>query len=197
MGHWRATIIEHYYFTTKGILPAWVTASVEDAQVIGAKRWRHVDGRIVTTEQGETYEWSITLDSLLLGVDRQATVHKRDGNPLNFARENLILGSGNDYVGQGDMTYLVLPDAQTALIDTEDVEYTQPHKWAGIKRRGQFIVETNMYEGGTRRRVRLGHFLLGLDDQRNKVLTHLNGDTLDFRKQNLVLGATKRRHEND
>lgn len=86
-----------------------------------------------------------------------------------------------------NLAYIILCDRQgkevaRALIDLEDVEKVKNYRWS--YRRNQYVAYNSFKEKCDKK---LTHFIL---DSKGKHIYHKNLNTLDCRKENLILGKT-------
>jgi len=172
----------------------YMSCSVDDIDVIKEYRWRVIDGSPVTTKTSGTLEYRHTFDSIVLGVDRNGWLTRRDKNVLNCQRTNLSMSPSkreNVILRGEDVSYIVLPNAQTVLIDTEDMELVSQYLWYSIVYRGHQVVMSRYMDKEATRKVQLPRLLLQLDGQSSRSVKHHNGDRLDCRKQNLYIVNSK------
>lgn len=91
----------------------------------------------------------------------------------------------------GKYSVLPLSNGQEALIDTEDVEKVLPHSWCCIpKAHNEFRVCTR-----TKKKVVYLHRLL-LGAPQSLEVDHINGNSLDNRKDNLRLATHRQNLKN-
>ncbi len=88
---------------------------------------------------------------------------------------------------------VIVSEKYGVLLDAEDLDKYRIHLWSisSLKRKKPYV-RANIYVDGKRKKISLHRFLLGLSNEDVEV-DHVNGDTLDNRKQNLRI-ATK--HQN-
>lgn len=168
----------------------FMSCSVEDEVIIGEYRWRVIDGVPVTTKTSGSLEYRHTFDSVVLGVDRNSSLTRRDKNPLNCQRTNLSMSPSKreNVVLHGDeVSYIVLPNAQTVLIDTEDIPLVTQYLWYSLVYRGQQVVMSRFVDGENTRKVQLPRLLMNLDGQSSRSVKHRNGDRMDCRRSNLYV----------
>lgn len=169
---------------------ATVTSSASDQDTLGQYRWRVIDGLAVTTKHSGSLEFRTTIDSVLLGVDRTVTLPRRDKNPLNAQRENIKMSPSareNVITTKGQVSYLILPNAQTVVFDSADAELVNQYTWYSLVYRGQPTIMARYNDGTGTRKVQLPRLLLGLTRQDSRSVKHRNDDRMDCRKRNLYI----------
>ena len=169
---------------------ATVTASTSDLDPLSQYRWRVIDGIPVTTRMSGSLEYRTTIDSVLLGVDRTVTLPRRDRNVLNSQRENIKMSPSareNVITTKGQVSYLILPNAQTVVFDSDDAELVNQYTWYCLVYRGQPTIMARYNDGSGTRKVQLPRLLLGLTRQDSRSVKHRNDDRMDCRRQNLYL----------
>jgi hypothetical protein len=171
----------------------YLTASLGDVDSLAEHRWRWIRGTAATVIEEAGQYVSTTLDSILLGVERDVSVYHRDGNPLNYQRENLTFFNSkhrNQYLTNtksSKLTYLLVHPATTILVDSDCKNLIHPYTWSVRTTRGKQIVQADYKKDGKRRHVQLARLILGLNEMDRRPVRYKNGDTLDCRRKNLEL----------
>jgi hypothetical protein len=75
----------------------------------------------------------------------------------------------------------------TILIDDEDFQRFSEHTWHILHNKFNKYCQTDIYNKGKRKTMRLHRFILGLDFGDKRMINHKNGDGLDNRKSNLEI----------
>ena len=172
------------------------TGSLEDQPMIESHRWRYINEQVVTTVIGDGMEMRATIESLMCDADRKTVMIHRNGNRLDYTRENLTFmvraSKQNTIVRSGDAALVLLPNAQTATIDLEDINKVRPYyfRFWYDKGRQRGIIYAHLHDssGNTVRRT-LARCVLNLNPKDSRTIVHLNGDTFDCRKSNLRIGG--------
>lgn len=96
----------------------------------------------------------------------------------------------NNYIRDGEMTFLTITSDRfgvlSFIIDSEDVERVQEHKWC-VQRCGgdsKYPSVQKYYAKATDGRNILLHRFI-INAQKGSVVNHINGNTFDMRKKNL------------
>jgi hypothetical protein len=168
--------------------------------------WRKQDIR-ETSEVRGTYKddgkkVNITLQRYILNFPNQ-TIYHLDGNKLNNCRSNLSFTKpirGNDYITEHNTSLMVLSKRNgekiEVKIDTEDIEKMKEFTWISEWHNdiNNYLINTVIYGGDKqRKKLTLQNFLL--ENASTKIVTFINGNRLDFRRSNLVLGDIKNKYE--
>lgn len=167
-----------------------LSCSLQDYELVTTHRFRWALDRAVTTTIEEGKEVMTTLDSLLMGMPRSVSVVHRNGNPTDYTRENLSLMGGsktNTIITQGDLSYLILPNAETVMIDTEVIPRIQAYTFSVVIQRGQSLLQASYKENGLERKIQLPRLILGLSPQDRRPVRFKNGDVFDCRRDNLIV----------
>lgn len=179
------------YVELDNVTPSvYMSCSVEDQQVISEYRWRVIDGLPVTTKASGTMEYRHTFDSIVCNVHRNSSLTRRDKNPFNCQRQNMSMSPSkreNVILRGEDFSYLVLPNAQTVLIDTDDIDLVSQYLWYPLVYRGQQVIMSRYTDGQTVKKVQLPRLLVGVTPQNCQGVRHINNDRMDCRKENLVV----------
>lgn len=179
-------------------VPTYLTASVSDKQIVESHRWRYVHNKAVTViPQDNTYV-TATLDSLLLGVSRKMTVHHQDGNPLNYQRTNLKFFNSktvNQYIADGDTTYLLIRNAHTVFIDTDQRSRVEAYTWSIRNYKGKPTVVADYKADGIRHTLQLARLLMGIELKDSRSVVTRDGDYLNCRLSNLTLPIREKSNE--
>ncbi|MDQ1146060.1 hypothetical protein QE429_002887 [Bacillus sp. SORGH_AS 510] len=136
----------------------------------------------------------ISLRKMILGYDKDKTAYFVNGNRLDFRLENIKLYSDkmtNDYYIEEQVAHIFIKISNeetytVTMIDEEDLEKVMQlgYTWHYYQGNGEpYIVNTIVEEDGKRKRVYL-HRIVN-DCPEDKVVDHINHDTLDNRKSNL------------
>lgn len=86
-----------------------------------------------------------------------------------------------------------LTQGKFALVDPEDYERVSAFKWhASLESRGtKYYAVRFCYDTGRRTKIRMHRFILGLPpgifDPEDRVVDHINNDSLDNRRENLEI----------
>jgi hypothetical protein len=162
----------------------FVIAYATDAEELSSHRLRWIAGHVLTTQMVDGLELPIPAVNILLRLPRTASVCHLNRDTTDLRRDNLKRGKAipsNDYRQQGEVTYLCLPNGQTAYIDSDDIARVCQQQWSARITHGEVHVV------GRKRKGRLDRFLLGMKPHDQRRLTHLNNDPLDCRKSNLYV----------
>lgn len=165
-------------------LTTFLTASLQDVDVIKQHRWRVLGDTVFTIVETKT----VPFTSLVLNLSSEDTPYQKDGNPYNLSRDNLKYGQNdktNEVLVNGDYAYMTLPDAQVVIIDSVDVERVTPYHWKVYKVRGAEVVRTHYKVNGKWKKVDLNRYILNYTGR--KPVVNLNGDILDNRRRNLLI----------
>lgn len=151
--------------------------------------WRYCYGSAFTVVGTEM----VSLDSLILNLSPLAVVKKRNKNPHDYTRTNLSLSRQTSRQPSrievnGDVAYLILRDAQTVILDAEDVSRVEMYSWSTNIVRGIPHIVTVTNEG---RKMRLPRLILSIHPKNNASLVHINGDPFDCRKSNLQFSGSR------
>lgn len=132
---------------------------------------------------------SVTMDSVLTGCDRRTTLHRKDGNPLNVTRANLQYATPTQHttIANGDVTYLLLDNAVTVVIDTDRVEQVTRYRWCTRLYRGRVQIVARKKSTDGVQRIQLPRLLLGLSPYEKRAVQFRNGDRYDCRLSNLTI----------
>lgn len=167
-----------------------LSCSLQDYELVTSHRFRWALNRAVTTTIENGKEVVTTLDSLLMGMPRSVSVVHRNDNPTDYTRENLSLVGGsktNTIITQGDLSYLVLPNAETVMIDTDSIPLIQSYTFSIVIQRQQALIQAVYRDNGLERKVQLPRLILGLSPHDRRSVRFLNGDLFDCRRSNLVV----------
>lgn len=97
------------------------------------------------------------------------------------------------------MKTIKLSQGKVALVDDEDYERVNQHKWYAYKHRGQYYAQRNVYENGKQSPEQMHRFILeskpddpmvdhkdnvGLNNQRSNLRPCTNGQNMMNRKKN-------------
>ena len=186
---------QRMFIEITNVIPvAYVTASQSDQEMIAEYRWRLINDKLVTTVPSGSVEVRTTLDSMLFSMSRTQTLPHTNNNIFDYSRENLRLspskGKNQILINTGS-ALLLLPNAQTAIIDPWDVAKVEPYNWSCKVLRGQPTVMTKYSLGGRLHSVQLSRLLLDIQPNDARVVTHKNGDVYDYRRSNLNLRNRK------
>ncbi len=80
---------------------------------------------------------------------------------------------------------ILLSKGLVALVDDEDYERLQQHKWYAQAAPHGFYARRFVYQDSSARMVAMHREILGLSSSDPREVDHINHDTLDNRKQNL------------
>lgn len=94
--------------------------------------------------------------------------------------------SGQDWSVSGNVGRLVLPSGQTTLVDVADLEIVREYQWAFTPAASPLVTG---YRIGYRTGLRVSMHRLLLNAPPEKDVVHLNRNTLDNRRRNLVLAT--------
>lgn len=179
------------YIELNNVTPSrFLSCSREDVDTLTQYRWRYIDGQPVTTKLHNDLEVRHTIDSILYNVDRLTLLTRRDKNVLNCQRDNVSMSPSrkqNVFVEHAEVTYLLLPNAQTVLIDTESVPLVSSYLWYALSHRGNVSIMAKYLTDGAVRRVQLPRLLLGLSLQDNRPVRFRNNDRFDCRMINMYM----------
>lgn len=168
----------------------FVTASCEHQHVLSQHRWRVINDVPVTTLLSGSLEYKHTIDYVLYGTNRTTFLTRRDNNPMNCIRENVRMSPGtreNVIVTKDAISYLLLPNAQTVLIDTTDVELISHYLWYSMIYRNSLIIISRYADGGLIKKIQLSRLIMGVNLKSSHWVKHKNQDKLDCRRDNLYI----------
>lgn len=98
------------------------------------------------------------------------------------------------------MKLIPLTQGQFAIVDSDDFDTLSQYKWMARKDRYGFYAAKGLYKGkiNGKYKVNFTHmhrFILRVDDP-NLIVDHINGNTLDNRKENLRIANKKENSRN-
>lgn len=171
-------------------IPTFVTASIEDLEMIQQHRIRVILDEAITTTFEMGLELKTTLAHLVVNKARSTTIRYNNKNRCDVRRENLSMpfaktinsGSVRDGVG-----VLSIKEGMECILDREDLPFAAQYNWSSGKNGKTTAVFTYQQEGKNYKKVLLSRYLMGLTDTAAHTVVHKNGNTLDYTRANLVI----------
>jgi len=98
--------------------------------------------------------------------------------------------------GQPDYRFIItgstavgtLPSGDKFIIDTDDVPRVSQRHWYK-KSDGEYILSDTRVYGKLIERIRLHRFIMGLDEGDERIVDHINRDSMDCRKSNMRIAT--------
>lgn len=83
------------------------------------------------------------------------------------------------------MKQILLTQGKFALVDDEDYERLNQHKWCAYKSRGLWYAMSNIKIEGKYRHIKMHRFILDIQLGDKREVDHINHNTLDNRRSNI------------
>lgn len=84
------------------------------------------------------------------------------------------------------MKQIPLTQGQVALVDDDDFEYLNQHKWYAHKRHGIYYAIRNVYlENGKRSAIKMHRFIMNMQPSDKTMIDHIDRNGLNNQKHNL------------
>ena len=80
---------------------------------------------------------------------------------------------------------IMLPSGHVTIVSDEDYDMLSKHKWYASNGKGKYYVSSNTKIEGFRRHILMHRLIMGILDNPDIQVDHINGDTLDNRRENL------------
>lgn len=157
-----------------------IIADAEDRHIFEVHSWCMDHGSAYCTENRKT----IRLASMIVGTDAKERVWHRNGDSLDYRKENLYAGNHDEF--SGDVCTMTCFDGRKFVIDSSDYELVKKSIWH-IDANGYVIGyrSDKRSPNGHKVAMKLHRLVMGVVDAPSVEIDHINHNTLDNRKFNL------------